>query len=81
MNPTAGSFVIDPRLQRLFATFAVETPSMDSLMTIFGTFMHGHLKKFNSGGSGGGACVLVDRQCSAVAALSSSSESHLIAAS
>lgn len=69
MNPTAGSFVIDPRLQRLFATFAVETPSMDSLMTIFGSFLHGHLKKFNSGESGSGACVLVDRRCSAFAAL------------
>ncbi len=49
MNPTAGSFVIDPRLQRLFATFAVETPSLDSLMTIFGCFLHGHLKKFSTG--------------------------------
>lgn len=55
MNPTAGSFNIDPRLQRLFATFAVETPSLDSLMTIFGCFLHGHLKKFNSGKTPGAA--------------------------
>lgn len=36
MNPTAGSFVVDPRLQRLFVTLAVETPGSDSLMQIFG---------------------------------------------
>jgi dynein heavy chain len=27
MNPTAGSFTINPRLQRHFATFAVSFPS------------------------------------------------------
>lgn len=36
MNPTAGSFMVDPRLQRLFVTLAVETPGSDSLMQIFG---------------------------------------------
>ena len=29
MNPTAGSFVINPRLQRLFAAFAIGFPSAD----------------------------------------------------
>ena len=96
MNPAAGSFVIDPRLQvgveravwqwsaslpsvclsrcrwgpsppagasplplqRLFATFAVETPSQDSLMVIFGTFLHGHLKKFSTGRGGSFRCRL-----------------------
>lgn len=29
MNPTAGSFNITPRMQRHFATFAVQMPSMD----------------------------------------------------
>ena len=29
MNPTAGSFTITPRLQRHFATFAVQMPSTD----------------------------------------------------
>jgi len=49
MNPTAGSFNIDPRLQRLFVTLAVETPGSDSLMKIFGTFLHSHLKRgFNA---------------------------------
>jgi dynein heavy chain len=29
LNPTAGSFVITPRMQRHFATFAVQMPSVD----------------------------------------------------
>lgn len=29
MNPTAGSFHITPRMQRHFATFAVQMPSAD----------------------------------------------------
>ncbi len=29
MNPTAGSFSITPRMQRHFATFAVQMPSAD----------------------------------------------------
>ena len=29
MNPTAGSFSITPRMQRHFATFAVQMPSVD----------------------------------------------------
>jgi dynein heavy chain len=50
MNPTAGSFNVDPRLQRLFVTLAVETPGVDSLMQIYGTFLTSHLKKFAPGG-------------------------------
>jgi dynein heavy chain, axonemal len=46
MNPTAGSFVVNPRLQRLFMTMAMDFPGQDSLMKIYGTFLHGHLKKF-----------------------------------
>jgi dynein heavy chain len=49
MNPTAGSFVVDPRLQRLFVTLAVESPGVDSLMQIYGTFLSSHLKKFFPG--------------------------------
>ena len=48
MNPTAGSFTVNPRLQRLFATFAVSFPSAESLNTIYTTFLQGHLKTFNS---------------------------------
>jgi len=43
MNPTAGSFTVDPRLQRHFSTFAVNMPSVSSLMTIYETFLNGHL--------------------------------------
>merc|ERR1719238_1821276 len=46
MNPTAGSFIINPRLQRLFATFAINFPSTEALNTIFATFLLGHLTKF-----------------------------------
>ena len=48
MNPTAGSFVINPRLQRLFAAFAIGFPSAESLNTIYNTFLAGHLKNFSS---------------------------------
>ncbi|KAM6276202.1 LOW QUALITY PROTEIN: dynein axonemal heavy chain 11 [Spheniscus humboldti] len=34
MNPTAGSFTINPRLQRHFAVFALNFPSSDSLTII-----------------------------------------------
>ena len=47
MNPTAGSFVINPRLQRLFATFAINFPALEALNTIYATFLLGHLNKFN----------------------------------
>ena len=46
MNPTAGSFIVNPRLQRLFATFAVNFPALEALSTIYATFMLGHLSKF-----------------------------------
>lgn len=48
MNPTAGSFVVNPRLQRLFMTLAVEFPGQESLMKIYGTFVTGHFKKFSA---------------------------------
>ena len=43
MNPTAGSFFVNPRLQRHFTTFAVGMPSATSLLTIYATFLEGHL--------------------------------------
>ena len=46
MNPTAGSFYINPRLQRWFTTFAIGLPGSKSLLTIYQTFLDGHLKKF-----------------------------------
>ena len=50
MNPTAGSFLVNPRLQRHFTTFAVSMPSATSLLTIYQTFLDGHLS--NNGFTG-----------------------------
>lgn len=47
MNPTCGSFVVNPRLQRHFMIFAIGFPGSESLMTIFSTFLKGHLKTFD----------------------------------
>eukprot|EP00960_Hanusia_phi_P043076 755854-Hanusia_phi.AAC.6 len=46
MNPTCGSFVVNPRLQRHFMIFAIGFPGSEALMTIFSTFLKGHLKNF-----------------------------------
>ncbi|KAJ3158178.1 hypothetical protein HDU86_003133 [Geranomyces michiganensis] len=46
MNPTAGSFTISGRLQRHFATFAVNFPGVDSLQSIYLQILSGHLKQF-----------------------------------
>ena len=43
MNPTAGSFTINPRLQRHFSTFAVSFPNQESLFTIYNTILSDHL--------------------------------------
>jgi dynein heavy chain len=43
LNPTAGSFSINGRLQRHFTTFAIGMPSASSLLTIYQTFLDGHL--------------------------------------
>lgn len=49
MNPTAGSFTIDPRLQRHFCVFSVATPSDETLQRIFGTILRCHLENpYNS---------------------------------
>ena len=43
MNPAAGSFTVNPRLQRHFHTMAVAFPGPTSLHTIYNTFLEGHL--------------------------------------
>ena len=43
MNPTAGSFTINPRLQRHFATFSVGFPAQDALFTIYNSILTDHL--------------------------------------
>uniref|UniRef100_A0A665VXX9 Dynein axonemal heavy chain 11 n=1 Tax=Echeneis naucrates TaxID=173247 RepID=A0A665VXX9_ECHNA len=42
MNPTAGSFSINPRLQRHFAVFSVHFPGTDALATIFSSILSAH---------------------------------------
>ncbi|XP_039572044.1 dynein heavy chain 17, axonemal isoform X2 [Passer montanus] len=45
MNPTAGSFTIDPRLQRHFCVLAVCFPSREALHTVYGTILQQHLAR------------------------------------
>lgn len=45
MNPTAGSFFVNPRLQRWFWIAAVPFPESASLSTIFNAFMQKHFSK------------------------------------
>ncbi|KAL1259213.1 hypothetical protein QQF64_009790, partial [Cirrhinus molitorella] len=45
MNPTSGSFTINPRLQRHFTVLAVSTPSCETLSSIFGSFLSFHLQR------------------------------------
>ncbi|XP_039265498.2 dynein beta chain, ciliary-like [Styela clava] len=44
MNPTAGSFTINPRLQRHFSVFAVSFPGQDALQTIYTSILTQHLQ-------------------------------------
>lgn len=43
MNPTAGSFTINPRLQRHFCVFAVSFPSYDASFQIYNSMLSQHL--------------------------------------
>lgn len=51
MNPTSGSFTINPRLQRHFCVFAVSFPGSESLTTIYQNILTQHYlnaeQKFN----------------------------------
>ncbi|KAK9886614.1 hypothetical protein WA026_017536 [Henosepilachna vigintioctopunctata] len=42
MNPTAGSFTIDPRLQRHFCVFAVSFPSQEAAFHIYSNIIEQH---------------------------------------
>jgi dynein heavy chain len=46
MNPTAGSFNVNPRYQRHFWTVAVNNPDQASQIMIYETFLKGHFKRF-----------------------------------
>uniref|UniRef100_A0A8C0VGP0 Dynein axonemal heavy chain 17 n=1 Tax=Cyanistes caeruleus TaxID=156563 RepID=A0A8C0VGP0_CYACU len=52
MNPTAGSFTIDSRLQRHFCVLAVCFPSREALHTVYGTILQQHLARQSMGPSG-----------------------------
>ncbi|XP_036884188.1 dynein heavy chain 9, axonemal isoform X2 [Sturnira hondurensis] len=47
MNPTSGSFTINPRLQRHFSVFVLSFPGADALSSIYGTILTQHLKLGN----------------------------------
>jgi dynein heavy chain len=47
MNNKSGSFFVNPRLQRHFATFICQNPSDADLSMIFGTILNGHLINFD----------------------------------
>jgi dynein heavy chain len=46
MNPTAGSFTINERLQRHFSTFATLMPAASDLQMIYSSILKGHLSSF-----------------------------------
>ncbi|NXH48679.1 DYH9 protein, partial [Dicaeum eximium] len=47
MNPTSGSFTINPRLQRHFCVFALSNPDQDALSRIYSTILVQHLASGN----------------------------------
>uniref|UniRef100_A0A8C4V4J9 Dynein axonemal heavy chain 17 n=1 Tax=Falco tinnunculus TaxID=100819 RepID=A0A8C4V4J9_FALTI len=51
MNPTAGSFTINPRLQRHFCVFALCIPGRDALSRIYSTILTQHLTSGNFSGA------------------------------
>lgn len=48
MNPSAGSFFVNPRYQRHYWTISIPFPDNESLHLIYVTFLNGHLKRFKS---------------------------------
>lgn len=46
LNPSAGSFFVDPRYMRHFWTVSIPFPDNESLSLIYSTFFSGHLKRF-----------------------------------
>ena len=48
MNPSAGSFYVNPRFQRHFWIVSIPFPDNESLFLIYSTFLNGHLKHFKS---------------------------------
>ncbi|XP_059524579.1 dynein axonemal heavy chain 9 [Myotis daubentonii] len=47
MNPTSGSFTINPRLQRHFSAFVLSFPGADALSSIYSSILTQHLRLGN----------------------------------
>ncbi|XP_078408210.1 dynein axonemal heavy chain 11 [Cetorhinus maximus] len=47
MNPAAGSFFINMRLQRHFSVFAVNFPGPDALATIYSNILNAHFQEYS----------------------------------
>ncbi|XP_028422796.1 dynein axonemal heavy chain 9 isoform X2 [Perca flavescens] len=62
MNPTAGSFTINPRLQRHFSVFALSFPGAEALSTIYTSILSQHLR-------GGGFSAALLKSCSTLVQL------------
>ncbi|XP_068610643.1 dynein axonemal heavy chain 9 [Brachionichthys hirsutus] len=62
MNPTAGSFTINPRLQRHFSVFALSFPGAEALSTIYTSILSQHLQ-------GEGFSATLQRNCPTVVQL------------
>ncbi|KAG5833962.1 hypothetical protein ANANG_G00281510 [Anguilla anguilla] len=45
MNPAAGSFSVNPRLQRHFSVFAVHFPGVEALTTIYSSILGAHFQQ------------------------------------
>ncbi|XP_066544120.1 dynein axonemal heavy chain 11 [Amia ocellicauda] len=45
MNPAAGSFSVNPRLQRHFSVFAVHFPGVDALATVYSSILSAHFQQ------------------------------------
>eukprot|EP00656_Telonema_subtile_P018040 TRINITY_DN1972_c0_g1_i10.p1 TRINITY_DN1972_c0_g1~~TRINITY_DN1972_c0_g1_i10.p1 ORF type:complete len:4525 (-),score=1414.93 TRINITY_DN1972_c0_g1_i10:97-13671(-) len=58
MNPTAGSFAVSTRLQRMFMCFACGLPSDDSIEQIYANILSGVLGNFNQDVQGMSSCLV-----------------------
>jgi dynein heavy chain len=59
LNPTAGSFIVDGRFQRQFATFSCQLPRAESLGTIYGSIFDNHLQDFDPEIAEAGKAVVI----------------------
>uniref|UniRef100_A0A7N6B4D8 Dynein heavy chain 9, axonemal n=1 Tax=Anabas testudineus TaxID=64144 RepID=A0A7N6B4D8_ANATE len=70
MNPTAGSFTINPRLQRHFSVFALSFPGAEALSTIYTSILSQHLR-------GEGFTAALQKSCPALVQLALAVHQHV----